>query len=186
MDISKDRLYCNAKDDQIRRSAQSAMAIITKGMLALLAPVLTYTVDEVLEYAPKVIKDDAEDVFDLLYSPLEEVSVEFDEAYMMEAREKFFEAVDGLKKDKKIKATLELVIQTTSETIKKLDRVDAEDWFTVSKVISHDEDGELASFEVGSDKFKILLGSRAKCPRCWKHRAKDEESLCERCDQVLN
>jgi isoleucyl-tRNA synthetase len=186
MDISKDRLYCNAKDDDIRRSAQSAMAIITKGMLALLAPVLTYTIDEVLEYAPMVIKGDAEDVFDLLYTPLKEVSVDFNEAYMIEAREKFFEVVDVLKKDKKIKATLELVIQTTSETIKKLNRVDAEDWFTVSKVISHDEDGELASFEVGSDKFKILLGNRAKCPRCWKHRSKDEESLCERCYQVLN
>ena len=186
MDISKDRLYCNAKDDHIRRSAQSAMAIITKGMLALLAPVLTYTVDEVLEYAPKVIKDDAEDVFDLLYSPLEEVSVDFDEAYMMEAREKFFEAIDTLKKDKKIKATLELVLQTKSEIISKLERVDAEDWFTVSKVISHDEDGELASFEVNGDKFKILRGNKAKCPRCWKHRSKDEESLCERCNQVLN
>ena len=185
MDISKDRLYCNAENDQIRRSAQSAMAIVTKGMLALLAPVLTYTIDEVLEYAPKVIKEDAEDVFDLLYSPIEEVSVDFDEAYMMEAREKFFEAVDILKKDKKIKATLELVIQTNSETISKLERVDAEDWFTVSKVISHDEDGELASFEVGEDKFKILLGTRAKCPRCWKHRSKDEETLCERCNEVL-
>jgi len=186
MDISKDRLYCNAKDDHIRRSAQSAMAIITKGMLALLAPVLTYTVDEVLEYAPKVIKDDAKDVFDLLYSPLEEVSVDFDEAYMMEAREKFFEAIDTLKKDKKIKATLELVLQTNSEIISKLERVDAEDWFTVSKVISHDEDGELASFEVNGDKFKILRGNKAKCPRCWKHRAKDEDSLCERCSQVLS
>ncbi|HIP59890.1 MAG TPA: isoleucine--tRNA ligase, partial [Campylobacterales bacterium] len=185
MDISKDRLYCNAENDQIRRSAQSAMAIVTKGMLALLAPVLTYTIDEVLEYAPKVIKEDAEDVFDLLYSPIEEVSVDFDEAYMMEAREKFFEAVDILKKDKKIKATLELVIQTNSETISKLERVDAEDWFTVSKVISHDEDGELASFKVGEDKFKILLGTRAKCPRCWKHRSKDEETLCERCNEVL-
>ncbi len=186
MDISKDRLYCNAKDDEIRRSAQSAMAIITKGMLTLLAPVLTYTVDEVLEYAPKVIKDDCEDVFDLLYQPLERVEVDFDEKYMIEAREKFFEAVDILKKDKKIKATLELVIQTKSEKIASLERVDAEDWFTVSKVISHDEDGELASFEIDGDKFKILSASRAKCPRCWKYRSKNEESLCERCNKVLN
>ena len=185
MDISKDRLYCNAKNDDIRKSAQSAMAIITKGLLALLAPTLTYTVDEVLEYAPKVIKENAQDVFDLLYAPIEDVKVDFDEAYMMEAREKFFEAVDILKKDKKIKATLELVIQTDSEIIKKLESVDREDWFTVSKVISCEENGELASFEVNEDKFKILLGNKAKCPRCWKYRSKDEESLCERCRKVL-
>ena len=33
MDICKDRLYCNAKDDKLRRSAQSAMAMIAKSML---------------------------------------------------------------------------------------------------------------------------------------------------------
>ncbi len=185
MDISKDRLYCNAKDDHIRRSAQSAMAIITKALLSLLAPILTYTVDEVLEFAPKVIKDELDDVFDILYRPLDEVEVDFDQAYMIEAREKFFEAVDILKKDKKIKATLELVIYTESKTIQKLERVDREDWFTVSKVISHDEDKELATFEVAGDEFKILLGNKAKCPRCWKHRSKDEESLCERCSKVV-
>ncbi len=186
MDISKDRLYCNGKEDKIRRSAQSAMALIVKKMLTLLAPVLTYTVDEVLEYAPKVIKEDANDVFDLNYIPFEGTQVEFDDAYMMEAREKFFEAVDVLKKDKKIKATLELVIQTESKILKNLDSTDAEDWFTVSKVISHDEDGELATFEVSGDKFKILLGNKAKCPRCWKYRSKDEDSLCKRCDSVVN
>ncbi len=35
-------------------------------MLVVLAPILTYTIDEVLEYAPKIVKDDAEDVFDLV------------------------------------------------------------------------------------------------------------------------
>ena len=80
---------------------------------------------------------------------------------------------------------MELVIQTKSETISKLEKVDAEDWFTVSKVTAGDEDGELGSFKVGEDNFKILLGTYAKCPRCWKHRSKDEETLCERCSEVL-
>jgi len=185
MDISKDRLYCNAKEDKIRQSAQSAMAIITKGMLALLAPVLTYTIDEVLEHAPKVIKGDATDVFDLLYTPLPKLDVDFDEDYMMEAREKFFEAIDILKKDKKIKATLELSIETSSKTISKLAPVDAEDWFTVSEVSKNAKGEELASFELADDKFKILLASKAKCPRCWKHSSENEESLCKRCSEVL-
>jgi len=186
MDISKDRLYCNALDDKKRRSAQSAMALITRKLLALLAPVLTYTVDEVLEYAPKVIKEDNEDVFDLVYTPLEEVESSFDKSYMMEAREKFFEIVDSLKKDKVIKTTLELVIQTTSKKVHSLDGQDKEDWFMVSKVIHHDEDGELGSFEVDGDRFKILKAAKAKCPRCWKQRSKDEESLCARCQEVVN
>jgi len=39
---------------------------LAKSMLVVLAPILTYTIDEVLEYAPKIVKDDAEDVFDLV------------------------------------------------------------------------------------------------------------------------
>jgi isoleucyl-tRNA synthetase len=186
LDISKDRLYCNAKDDDIRRSAQSAMALIAQKLLTILAPILTYTVDEVLEYAPNVIKGDNSDVFDLVYESIGDIDVDFDASYMNEAREKFFEIVDNLKKDKKIKSTLEIVIQTTSKNIAKLQRVDQEDWFTVSKVISHDDEEELATFEVADDKFKVLLASKAKCPRCWKQRSKDEESLCERCSGVVS
>ena len=185
MDISKDRLYCNAKEDKVRRSAQSAMALIADRMIAFLAPVLTYTVDEILEYAPAVLKKDAEDVFDLIYTALPEVESDFDEAYMMEAREKFFEIVDGLKKEKKIKATLELAVKTDSEKIKKLDPTDAEDWFTVSGVSPHEEGDAIATFEVEGDSFTIVRSSKAKCPRCWKQNSAAEDRLCERCAKVV-
>ena len=185
MDISKDRLYCNAKEDKVRRSAQSAMALIADRMIAFLAPVLTYTVDEILEYAPAVLKKDAEDVFDLIYTALPEVESDFDEAYMMEAREKFFEIVDGLKKEKKIKATLELAVKTDSEKIKKLDPTDAEDWFTVSGVSPHEEGDAIATFEVEGDNFTIVRSSKVKCPRCWKQNSAAEDTLCERCAKVV-
>ncbi len=185
MDISKDRLYCNAKDDKIRRSAQSAMALIAQRMISFLAPVLTYTVDEILEYAPAVIKQDAQDVFDLIYTALPEVQSDFDEDYMIEAREKFFEIVDGLKKEKKIKATLELAIKTDSTKIKTLDPTDSEDWFTVSEVSSTIEGEEIDSFEVEGDTFTIFKSSKAKCPRCWKQNSVNEETLCQRCAKVV-
>ncbi len=186
MDISKDRLYCNAKDDPIRRSSQSAMALIAERMLTFLAPVLTYTVDEILEYAPAVLKKEATDVFDLVYHALPDVESAFDEAYMVEAREKFFELVDGLKKEKKIKATLELAIKTDATSIEKLDPVDAQDWFTVSEVAKDLDGEEVASFEVEGDTFTILLSQKAKCPRCWKQNSTDEETLCQRCAKVVN
>ena len=186
MDICKDRLYCDARDSATRRSAQSAMALIARELLSLIAPILTYTVDEVLEYAPEVIKEGREDAFDLLYTPLPQVESDFDEAYMIEAREKFFEIVDNLKKEKKIKATLELVIQTDSSRIASLGGADGEDWFTVSQIVQSAEGEELATFEVEGDNFSIRRATLAKCPRCWKYRSQDEESLCERCAGVLN
>jgi len=186
LDISKDRLYCNAKNDKLRVSAQSAMALIAQKILTLTAPILTYTIDEVLEYAPSVIKGDAEDVFDLVYTPLENVETDFDASYFKEAREQFFEVVDALKKEKKIKSTLELDLQTSAQKITTLEKTDAEDWFTVSSIGADNTNEEIGSFTVAGDAYKILLATSAKCPRCWKQNSENEESLCDRCAEVIN
>ncbi len=74
--------------------------MIARSMLGLFAPILTYSVDEILEYAPKAIKKECEDVFDLVYEELPKVEAPFDEEYMIEAREKSSEIVDNLKKEK--------------------------------------------------------------------------------------
>ncbi len=181
LDISKDRLYCDPKDSKTRRASQSAMALIARGMLGLIAPVLTYTADEIIEHAPSVIKGDCEDVFDIVYEELPEVVMPFDDEYMVEAREKFFEIVDELKKDKKIKSTLELVIYSDSKELEKLSGADGEDWFTVSNIICEVADDPIDSFQVKEDEFKIYFAKRNKCPRCWKYRAKVEGELCSRC-----
>jgi isoleucyl-tRNA synthetase len=58
IDITKDSLYCDALNDPRRNSSQSAMAIITKSLLLLIAPILTYTADEIVEFAPSIVKGD--------------------------------------------------------------------------------------------------------------------------------
>jgi isoleucyl-tRNA synthetase len=186
LDISKDRLYCNGKDENIRLSTQSATALIAQRLLALIAPTLTYTVDEILEYAPSIIKQDFSDVFDMVYTPLEKVEVDFDSVYMCEAREKFFEIIDNLKKEKVIKSTLELILVTNSLHVNKLNATDAEDWFTVSGVLSEANGEEFGSFVIADDKFKIIKANEHKCPRCWKYKAKSEDGLCARCEEVIN
>jgi len=183
--VTKDSLYCDGKNSLTRRGSQSAMAIILKPLLLLLAPILTYTADEILESLPVVIKGDAEDIFDLIYESIDAPASLFDEPYMSEARTKFSVIVDALKKEKAIKDTLELVIYAKSEKVEALKRVDAEDWFQVSKVIFHDEENELGTFEVEGDIFKVLKADKAKCPRCWKFRASADDCLCERCAEVM-
>ncbi len=186
LDISKDRLYCDAKDSFSRVSAQSAMALIADKMLSLTAPIISYTADEILEHAPKAIKGEKKDFTDLLYTPIGDVKSELNEEYMIEAREKFFEIVDRLKKEKKIKSTLELVIQTYSEELAKLSATDAEDWFTVSKIVCDEEsENVLGTFEVEGDIFAIYYSKKHKCPRCWKYKADNENELCKRCKEVV-
>ncbi len=185
LDITKDRLYCDAKEASSRRATQTAMYHIAKAMLLLVAPVLTYTADEVLSYAPAVLRGDAEDIFDLSYTPIPSVEAPFDDVLLLEAREKFYEIVDGLKKEKRIKATLELEIVGDCERFGLKEAKDLEDWFVVSACKDISETEKLASFEVGQLHFGVHKASGHKCPRCWRYAAKAEDSLCERCREVI-
>lgn len=186
IDVTKDGLYCDGKDNIHRRGSQSAMAMIVETLLALIAPILTYTADEILDNAPAIIKGDAETVFDLTYRALDVPVSLFNEHYMRQARDAFYEIVDGLKKEKKIKSTLELVLFTQSEILNDIDTVDAEDWFVVSGVSGDAVVSEAGRFEIEGDLFVIGYAVKAKCPRCWKYQADHEEALCERCAGVLN
>jgi len=46
LDVTKDRLYCSAPDDRVRRAAQTVMHRIADGLLRLMAPVLSFTACE--------------------------------------------------------------------------------------------------------------------------------------------
>ena len=187
IDMTKDNLYCNAQDSKRRRASQSAMAQITRTLLLIMAPVLTYTTDEIVGHAPKVIKGDVESIFDLVYTPLSAGETAFDADYMTKAREGFGYVVDGLKKEKTIKSTLELVIYTESKTALDMEATDAEDWFVVSGVFEDKTEEEiLGSFKVDDDTFSIAKATAHKCPRCWKFQAEQEECTCKRCEDVVS
>ena len=186
IDMTKDSLYCNEKNDPRRMASQSAMAIITRTLLLLMAPILTYTADEIVEHAPSIIKGDAESIFDITYEMIETDKSTFNAEYMTKAREGFGAIVDGLKKEKIIKSTLELVITTDSSIALGMDTTDAEDWFVVSSVSQTLTNEELGHFTVDNDTFRISKATAHKCPRCWKFQAKAEDCTCERCTRVVN
>ncbi len=184
IDITKDRMYCDASDSSTRRSTQSAMAIIARSMLGLIAPILTYTADEIFENAPAVIKGNAGDIFDVTYASIDEVQSAWDDANAKMVRVAFNEIVDGLKKDKVIKNTLELVISTTSPLLHEMKKEDIEEYLVISKWCACSLNDILGTFEIEGKSFNIARASKAKCPRCWKYHSVDEETLCERCASV--
>ncbi len=187
IDMTKDNLYCNAQDSQRRRASQSAMALITKSLLLLMAPILTYTCDEIVENAPKVVTNGAETIFDMVYEDIQTAEGKFDAEYMVKAREGFGSVVDGLKKEKVIKSTLELVIHTESKVALAMNATDAEDWFVVSGLFEDKPEEEiLGSFKVDEDTFVISKATAHKCPRCWKFQAIEPECTCARCEEVVS
>jgi len=186
IDICKDKMYCDGKNSDTRIASQSAMAMIAKAFLTTLAPILTYTMDELVQYAPAVITDGKTTIFDIEKYKLPEIELNLNEEHLLNAKSKFAEIKDKLNKEKVIKSTLELVVYTNSEEILALDSTIAEDWFVVSKIITTQEENSLGSFEVDGKQFDIYKASEHKCPRCWKFRATQEDALCQRCDEVVN
>ena len=54
LDVLKDRMYTFAPTSQARRSAQTVLWRITEALVRLVAPILTFTADEIWEHLPAV------------------------------------------------------------------------------------------------------------------------------------
>ncbi|MCI7014254.1 MAG: isoleucine--tRNA ligase [Campylobacter sp.] len=187
LDICKDRLYCDSKNSARRISAQSAMSLIAKALLSLVAPTLTYTVDEALNSAPSAIKGDWSDVFSISEFKLD-FDFGIDASFLLASRELFNENIDKLKKDKIIKSTLELELVTDSRRILALcDEFgdDISDFYGVSAVVAKESNEVLCKFACDEANFSTQKASAFKCPRCWKFNASKTDALCPRCEAVM-
>ena len=187
LDICKDRLYCDSKNSARRISAQSAMSLIAKALLSLVAPTLTYTVDEALNSAPSAIKGDWSDVFSISEFKLD-FDFGIDASFLLASRELFNENIDKLKKDKIIKSTLELELVTDSRRILALcDEFgdDISDFYGVSAVVAKESNEVLCKFACDEANFSTQKAGAFKCPRCWKLNASKADALCPRCQAVM-
>ena len=63
LDIIKDRLYCEAEDSVLRRAAQTTMYRVLSGLARLVAPIMSFTAEEIWSYLPHASSDQAESVF---------------------------------------------------------------------------------------------------------------------------
>ena len=185
LDVCKDKLYCEDRDNISRLASQTTMAMILKALISTIAPILTYTTDEILQYSSDVIKDGAVDIFDYQKYTIPDIKTNIDFEPLIRAKEKFNEAIEELKKSKTIKSTLELIIFTDSKELLALDSFEQEDWFIVSGIAKDKQDDIIASFEIDSSRFEIYKANQHKCLRCWKHKANAQDGLCNRCDKVV-
>lgn len=175
MNSIKDRLYCDSKNNVHRAGAVFVLKTILEGILPLIAPLFTYTAQEVFEYSPAWLKERYKDVFNMVYAPTLASSpgLGWSEPYWKKALEDFHLHFDALKKEGKIKDTLEVSL----ETKQNFDGI--EEWF----VVGHRSDftNREALTEWGD--FRIVKSDLNKCERCWKRNA--HENLCDRCKGVV-
>jgi isoleucyl-tRNA synthetase len=197
LDIIKDRLYCEKPDSVIRRSAQTAMYRILSAISRLVAPILSFTADEIWSYMNHCASENPESVFlndmpeksGMTYS--DEFVAKWD--YIYDLRVDAKKALELKRADKVIGSSLEadLVIAASDDYDKLVNIKDIlPAVFIVSKVdIENTAEGEYKGETTGLG-FTVKKASGRKCERCWIYsdtvgECDEHPTLCERCAHTV-
>jgi isoleucyl-tRNA synthetase len=182
LDILKDRLYTSGAESKARRSAQQALYHITQSLVRLMAPILSFTAEELWQYFTG--KKDDSVFFHTLYK-LPEVGD--GEALLAkwkrlrELRDPVRKEIETLRADGKVGASLQAEIDLSAEGADYDALASLGDELKFLMITS------AARAHRGSPSVKVTPSTQAKCDRCWHYRADvDAEGLCGRCRLNLN
>lgn len=199
LDIIKDRLYCTGEKSPERRSAQSAMYIILSAVARMIAPILSFTAEEIWKHMPHGAADDKESIF--FNQMPEKLDVSADDAFtakwdmIYSVRSSVTKALEMKRAEKFIGASLEakVTLHADSEALySKLSAVGdtlAAVFIVSAASVVNNGDGEFKcedpAFE-GKLSFSVEKADGAKCERCWCYSETvgedhDHPTLCKRC-----
>ena len=200
LDITKDRMYTMQGDSLGRRSAQTAMYHITEAFVRWIAPVLSFTAEELWQHLPgtrgesvfletwyenipaQTASQERCDYWQQVINVRDEVSKELEKLRVagdigsaLDAEVKLFCDEKQLSLLKQIEDELRFVFITSS----------------VSLHAESDGDTDVVETEIEGIKMHVTQSSNEKCVRCWHHR-KDVGShdkhpeLCGRCIENID
>lgn len=194
LDICKDRLYCGVASGADRRSAQTALYRVLHVLTRLLAPVLSFTADEVWRHMP-----DAEQLTGTVFehdfpareSQWNDQVLAARWATIWSAREVATKAMELARENKVIGNAIDaqLTIECDADlraTLKSVG-VPVADIFLVSDVQFAAASGDyVVSSEDNSLRIAVHAIDTEKCARCWKRQDKAEgRDVCVRCSGVV-
>jgi len=200
-DVLKDRLYISAPKSQGRRSAQTAIWRIGEALVRLLAPIMSFTTEEVWGYLPKTAGRD-ESVHLALFpavgeilgqtgaSTSEEERSALDWSTLRSVRDEVLKALEEARNNKLIGTGLEAhVILSAADPVYSILAKYADELrylFIVSAVTLK----QAAGNGTGSVHVEVKKAEGLKCERCWNYSThvgedKNYPGVCERCSAVL-
>ncbi|MFR4477865.1 MAG: isoleucine--tRNA ligase [Fusobacterium sp.] len=202
LDIIKDRLYTEGTNSIERRSAQTVMTEILVTLTKMIAPILSFTAEEIWETLPEVLKDRESVLLTDWYKENDEyLNPEIENKWVeiikvrKEANKSLEKARQG--KDRIIGNSLDakVMLHSTDAEIQKF-LVENREKLELALIVSEVEvveniDETFTKGEEATDLYiKVLHAEGEKCERCWKYSkeiGKDPEhpTLCPRCASVL-
>jgi isoleucyl-tRNA synthetase len=195
LDVIKDRQYTTLRDGLPRRSAQTALYHIVEALVRWVAPILSFTADELWNYLPG--KRDGSVFASEWYAGLRDVAASdaFDDAFwqqLMAVKAAVNKVLEGQRKEGLIGGTLEaeVTLYCDDALLAQLGRLGDELRFALITSYATVKPLAAAVDAVQSDVTGLLVSvqksAHAKCARCWHHREDvgthaAHPELCGRC-----
>lgn len=202
LDVIKDRQYTTQADSVARRSTQTAMYLIAEVLVRWLAPILSFTAEEIWKNMPG---DREESVFLETWFELPEMFLPEEEAAQklgMQYWQDVLDVRDAVKKEvEKVRVAgdigssldAEIALYCDEAWLEKLSRLEDELRFVLISSYVHlrplsEQPTDVVAVALNETTMgiKVTASEYNKCVRCWHHRddvgaSSDHPELCGRC-----
>jgi len=199
LDIIKDRQYTTKADSLARRSCQTALWHIAEALVRWMAPILSFTADEIWQHLPQTESARAEFVFtEEFYQGLFGLgeNEKLDDVYwqqLIKVRSEVNRVLEVARNDKVIGGGLEaeVTVYANDEYRALLEQLGNELRFVLItskaevKALA-DKPEDVAAGELEGIAVNVARSNGEKCPRCWHYSDKigvnpEHPTLCPRC-----
>ncbi len=201
IDITKDRVYVENPSSKARRSAQTALYYIISALVRMIAPILSFTAEEIWQAMPHASTDPKESVF-LASMPTAEPKYAFDGAErwekLFELRDDVMKALELARAEKTIGKSLDakVALYTTDESILELlgkfTEEELKTVFITSGASVKNETAPEGAYLPEEGKLSVLVAPAdgERCDRCWCYSAEGEKTeegfICARCKKIID
>jgi isoleucyl-tRNA synthetase len=195
LDILKDRLYTFHKDAHQRRSSQTVLFEILAAVTKLMAPVLSFTADELWRMLPEAARKEAS----VHLASFPESNPKWADEKLAQRWEALLEVrvaaqaeLEKQRRDKLIGAPLEARVELEANSDKHKLLKEYEQDLPALFIVSQVKLKAVTNLPHQPD-FRVSLVAKAdgkKCERCWNYRPavgtfKDHPTLCDRCVEAI-
>jgi isoleucyl-tRNA synthetase len=208
LDVLKDRMYTFAPSSLARRSAQTVLWQITEALVRLVAPIMSFTAEEVWEQLPPVAGREIS-VHLARFPKLEEIFSENPSELIEEwkqlfvIRDQVFQLIEAKRQEKVIGKSLEaeILIEGRGSVVHLLKHheADLKELMNVSGVVVREiepeeqlREGQMtdAMMPLLNHRIEVLPARGSKCARCWNFMPDTADygiwqNVCGRCREAL-
>ncbi|WP_114416945.1 isoleucine--tRNA ligase [Marinospirillum perlucidum] len=197
LDVIKDRQYTMQTDSRGRRSCQTALYHIAEALIRWVAPILSFTAEEINEHLPGERPESIflttwyEGLFALPENSSEDLGRDYWEQ-LVEVKDAVNKCLEDARNEKLVKGSLsaEVTLFASPALLADLERLGDELRFVLLTSEVHlkplAEAGDARTTELEELKVAVFASENEKCVRCWHHREDvgshaEHPHLCGRC-----